>query len=96
MTVYHWKPTKQIGTSWVPNAIPHEVQVILWTSVLQMILVGLSIVYTICRKTKLFFAKFKNVRTRGRHPDWITGLDCRIADTEKVSATKEIAKVVQK
>ena len=52
MTASHWEPTNQLGTSWVPNAIPHEVQVIFWICVIQMVFVGLSIVHSICRKTE--------------------------------------------
>lgn len=73
-----WEPTKQLGTSWVPNAIPHEVQVIFWICVVKMIFAGLSFVNAICGQKQ----KYDEVAT-GEDPEKASALQGKVKAVEK-------------
>ena len=45
-----WEPTQQSGTPWVASAVPHDVQVIFWLSVVNFIFGGLGVFSALCQE----------------------------------------------
>merc|ERR1712130_66581 len=44
-----WSPTQHVGTSWVAAAEDHDVKVVFWLVVVQLVFAGLTVINWVCR-----------------------------------------------